>query len=560
MSLSKEPLPRGIDHVGGHFSMTPAALPIARLVAYVSFVLVAAPFLYHLTYDSTAYLGLFHDDYFYYTGVADNLVQHGRLTYDGIHLTNGFHPLWFSVIALIRLIFGRFDAPFYLALTAFVLASLVVTYEMSVRFARALGVAPAAAAVFSAMYAVGTARLMTSGMEAVLAIPLLLWLFVETIEDRPLTARRSAWLGFLASLAILARLDVAIAVALLLTGYLFFVRPPFGVAARRLLAFASGGVLLPLYLIANLLAFGTPMPVSALAKQLYSGIGFNVGYAKAVALASDYGPTVGVLLPLGIAALFVLGRRSPDVRRRQRFIGAIALVFAFTLFGMNALSGWAFFPWYAYPIAPAAIAASAFVWEVWGPLISARRGAALALATIALVSQPVLAATYFWQHGPEWKISDNTLLANAYELKRQVGDREGVFGMGAIAGFVAYVMDRPVVQLEGIMADRRMVDRIGQEAALEDVLEEYGVDYLVVSLAFNRSERRNGCYTVTQPNENWAGKRTRKLRGEICEEPIAHFITPRGAKPWSAFPDVETLVWDVRGARWRRDGNLREPR
>jgi len=530
------------------------------LVAYVSFVLVAAPFFYHLTHDSTAYLGLLQDDYFYYAGVADNLVRNGRLTYDGIHLTNGFHPLWFSVIALIRLMFGRFGAPFYLALTTLVLVSLAVTYEMSVRFARALGVAPAASAVLSAMYVVGTAKLMMSGMEAALAIPLLLWLLLESIENRPLTAKRAAWLGFLSSLAILARLDVAIAVALLLAGYLFFVRPSIGVAVRRLLAFASGGVLLPLYLIANVMAFGTPMPVSALAKQLYSGIGFNIGYARGVVLLSGYGPTVGLLLPLGIAALFVLSRRSPDLRRRQRLIGAIALVFAFTLFGLNALSGWIFFPWYAYPIVPAAIAASVFVWEIWGPMIWARRGAALALGALILVSQPVLAATHFWQYGPKGMIADNALLANAYELKRRVGDREGVFGMGAIAGFVAYVMDRPMVQLEGIMADRRMVDNIRREAPLEDVLREYGVDYLVVSLAWDRSERHDGCYVVTQPNAVWAGKRTRKLRGEICEEPIEHFITPRGVNEWSSFTDIETLVWDVRHARWRRDGNIRQPR
>lgn len=538
--------------------MTHAAPRIARSVAYVSFVLVAAPFFYHLTHDSTAFLGLFQDDYFYYASVADNLVRHGRLTYDGIHLTNGFHPLWFGVIALIRLMFGRFGAPFYLALTTIVLVSLAVTYELSVRFARALGMDPAAAAVFSAMYSVNTAMLMTSGMEAVLAIPLLLWLFVESIDDRPLTVRRSAWLGFLSSLAILARLDIAIAVALLVAAYLFFVRPPVGVAVRRLLAFAGGGVLVPLYLTANVLVFGTPMPVSALAKQLYSGVGFSVGYAKGVALDSAYGPAVAILLPLGIAALFVLYRRSPDVRRRPRFIGATALAFAFTFFGLNALSGWVFFPWYSYPIAAAVIAAIAFVWEAWGSFISSRRAAALALAAIVLVSQPIRAAIYFRDHGPNWKIADNSLLANGYDLRRIVGDRKGVFGMGAIAGVVAYVMDRPMVQLEGIMADRRMVESIRQELPLEDVLREYGVDYLVVSLAFTRAERRDGCYAVTQPNEVWAGKRTHKLRGEICEEPIAHFITPRGVNSWSAFSDIETLVWDVRHARWRRDGVIRE--
>ncbi len=538
--------------------MTNVAVPIARLVAYVSSIMVAAPLFYHLAHDSTAYLGLLQDDYFYYASLADNLVRHGRLTYDGIHLTNGFHPLWFGVIALIRLVFGRFGAPFYAALTIVVLASVAVTYELSARFARTLGARPAAAAVFSAMYSFGTAALMTTGMEAVVAVPLLLWLFVEAVEDRPLTSRRCAWLGFLSSLAILARLDVAIAVGLLLAGHLLLVRPRFAAAMRQLASFAAGGALAPLYVLANVAVFGTPLPISALAKQLYSGVGFSIGYVKGVALSSCYGPAAGVLLPLGTAALILLYRRSPDVRRHQRFIGAVSLAFAFTFFGLNALSGWVFFPWYAYPIAPAVIAASVFVWEALGSLIPAGRRAALALVVVVLASQPVLAATYFWQHGPQWSIADNSLLATAYDLKRHVGDRDGVFGMGAVAGVAAYVMDRPMVQLEGILADRRMVDSIRQEAPLKDVLREYGVDYLVVSLAFARAERRDGCYIVTQPHEVWAGKRTHKLRGEICEEPIAHFVTPRGVNPWSSFSDVETLVWDVRHARWRHNEDVRE--
>ena len=72
-----------------------------------------------------------------------------------------------------------------------------------------------------------------------------------------------------------------------------------------------------------------------------------------------------------------------------------------------------------------------------------------------------------------------------------------------------------------------------------------------------RSEPHDGCYLVTQPHAEWAGKRTAKMRGEICAEPIEHFFTEQGHSPWSIFPTIETLVWDLRGARWKptsRDG------
>src|SRR5689334_15433950 len=90
---------------------------IARTSAYLCFFLVAATFLYHIAQGSTAYLGFFEDDYFYYATVADNVVRFGRLTYDGVTLTNGFHPLWQAVLTLLRLICGRFGPAYYICLT-----------------------------------------------------------------------------------------------------------------------------------------------------------------------------------------------------------------------------------------------------------------------------------------------------------------------------------------------------------------------------------------------------------------------------------------------------------
>jgi hypothetical protein len=71
---------------------------LGRTVAYIASLAAVAPLLYHISQHSTAYLGLFEDDHFYYTQVADNFVRSGKLTYDGITLTNGFHPLWFALM------------------------------------------------------------------------------------------------------------------------------------------------------------------------------------------------------------------------------------------------------------------------------------------------------------------------------------------------------------------------------------------------------------------------------------------------------------------------------
>jgi hypothetical protein len=524
---------------------------IARAVAYVCFFLVAAPFLYHLSHGSVAYLGFLEDDYFYYAATADNLVRFGKLTYDGVTLTNGFHPLWEILLTLLRFICGRFGPAYFIGLTIVSVAAMIVTYEISVKFARMLGLPRGVAEVISAMHSVGTARLMSTGMEPAIGVPLLLWLFVTAGSPERLTMKRAAKLGMIASLAILARLDVAIAVGSLIAGFLVFVRLRLSAAIRLLAAFGCGGLLLPLYLAVNVWMFNTLLPVSAMAKQLYSGLGFNLEYARAAAFGTVYGPTVGVLLPLGAIAFILLVRQSQSVCPPIRFVGAIALSFAFVLWGLNALSGWIFFGWYSYPIVTASVAAAAFIWEEWGWIVAGKQRIALSLAIVTLGLPVVVATRYYSQHGPGWSVSDNSLLAASYDIADRMRGRSGIYAMGAIAGVVGYVMDHPLVQLEGIMADRRMVDHIRDESPLEDVLRENNVDYLIVSFAGTRVKEEAGCYEITQPDVEWAGRRTAKMRGEICSPPTERFVTPAGTHPWSVFPAIETLVWNVRDARWK---------
>lgn len=101
------------------------------------------------------------------------------------------------------------------------------------------------------------------------------------------------------------------------------------------------------------------------------------------------------------------------------------------------------------------------------------------------------------------------------------------------------------------MADRRMVDHLRNESPLEDVLREYNVDYLIVSFAQIRVKEEGGCYEITQPHAEWAGRRTAKMRGEICSPPIERIETQAGTNTWSVFPAIETLIWDVRDVHWK---------
>jgi len=525
---------------------------LARTAAYLSFVLIVAPFFYHLAQGSQAYLGLFEDDYFYYATIADHWLASGKVTYDGATLTNGFHPLWFLVIAALRGLAGGLGPAFYVGLATIFLAVLIATYELSRRLAEALGAKPVTAAALAAVYSVGAGRLLTTGLECAIAVPLFSWLLLEIARPEPVTPRRAVKLGFIASLAVLARLDIGIAVAIAIAGYLLFVRPKLALALRLLAAFACGGVLVPLYAAINIYYFDSLIPVSALAKRVQTGWGFDLNYARAVAFGTFYGPTIGIVLPLGTFALFSLYRADPSRSTHARFAGAVALSFAFLFFALNALSGWIFFGWYAYPLQAAAIASLVFIVERWRTLLSSQQ-LRVAVIAVAVALAPAMALRYYVQRGPSWSVADNALLAMSYDLSRHVHDKQGVFAMGACAGVASYVLDKRVVQLEAIVADRGMVEHLKRQDPLAAVLKERGVDYLVVAFVGAKPKMVDGCYALSEPNPQWAGKRSAVMRGDLCSAPIERFITPAGPHAWSAFPEVETLVWSLRDARWREN-------
>ncbi|MDP9037000.1 MAG: hypothetical protein M3O50_19555 [Myxococcota bacterium] len=538
---------------GSRRSLEEWSLWAGRAVAWVSAGCVAGPFFYHVARGSNAHLGLFEDDYFYYAVVADKLVRLGTLSYDGLTPTNGFHPLWLVVLATLRLLCGRFGAAFHVALAGLFVASMVATYELSLRFARSLGTSALLAPLLAALYSIATDRLLACGMETAVAVPLLLYLFVEVAREEPLTDRRAAKLGFVASMAILARLDIAIAVAIVVVAWLALARPPLNKAWRTALAFCSGGILVVGYAVANLCLFGSVLPVSALAKHLETGPGVNCELLGFVATNTVYGRAIGALLPLGVIAFVVVARRDRRRPRAALLAGGAALLFPFVFYGVNALGGWVFFGWYAYPLAPAIVASLVFLCEAVAPFV--RVGAFARAGTVAggvvLAAISVRAWRYFVMHGPRWSVRDNAILAMGIDLADRVRDRNGVFGMGAMAGFATYMVDKPFVQLEGLVADRAMVEHVRRQDPLEDVLRAYHVDYLVVSVVKTPLPERDGCFTVTEPSAEWAGARALKMTGEICSPPIARFANVRAADPWAAPFSIETVVFDVRAATWR---------
>jgi len=157
----------------------------------------------------------YSDDFFYYLKVAQSLVTRHISSFDGSTLTNGYHPLWMLVLVSLFVLFK--GKAFFLALGAVTAGAVIALFFLCRALCQLLKASSLVSALISLLVCFWAEKLMKIGMEVTIAVPLVfaLAVYVRRAEFR-WTARQCLAYGFLSSLAILARLDVALFVLLLL--------------------------------------------------------------------------------------------------------------------------------------------------------------------------------------------------------------------------------------------------------------------------------------------------------------------------------------------------------
>jgi hypothetical protein len=203
-----------------------------------------------------------------YWRVGFNIATTGRVTYDLIHPTNGFHPLWLALH--VPLFIGASDIASRMPL---VLTLVLATAGLAVfHWGRLL------AQALSGGNSTGRALLLTcgypwvilfsaSGLETGLTL-LLLAVFLRRLlygPDAPFA------LGLVGGLCFLARLD-----SVFLLGFALLVARPAWLGSWRAIVVALLGFLLLTipYLLSNAWFFGSLIPVSGIAKtEIDTGVG-----------------------------------------------------------------------------------------------------------------------------------------------------------------------------------------------------------------------------------------------------------------------------------------------
>jgi hypothetical protein len=475
---------------------------VAERCAIAAVALTCAADLLHRFWPVWALPGGFDDDFFYYAQIARELARGHGSTFDGVHMTNGYHPLWLLCLTGLWAIGdGRF---FFLLVTLVTFVSLASTFLLCARCLERLEVPRQGRGVIAAAVVFWSVLIMRGGMEVVAVIPLLLGLLWMWLDEAWGSAGKSLLLGLVAAFSILARLDSVLLVGVLLVLSVGFEVRSIREGARRAGAFALGLMPVWLYLIGNRFWFATWMPVSAEAKELLVHRGFNWQ-----PLAGLFEPLSGIRLMIvlpgivGVCALLALVRkRQIPSSRRRTVLWSLALFPIIQISLLCWLSDWTIWYWYFYPLVLAAMGGMA----AWAVRYVPGKRVWTALSATLVAGCAVHLFSYHVRHPPR----TNPMLLAARDILMFAGRHPGIYAMGDRAGTVGFLLSSPVYQLEGLTMDREYLDVLRRQPPLRSVLQEYRVDYYISTNAVPDGD----CFDAVEPA--MAGPDSARMSGKFC--------------------------------------------
>jgi hypothetical protein len=455
-----------------------------------------------------------YDDAYYYFGVARSLGGGAGSTFDGIHATNGYHPLWCWLLVPVLAVFDDPDGGVRAAASVWFL--LAAASAFAVGWAIRPRAGPVAAAVAAAVFGLhpflGLALERPNGLETPL-YALTIALAIGAFERNAARAStRSLFvLGLAAGAVAASRLDgafLAIAMALLLAvGH----DRAFDLRRFAIVGVVSAACVLP-FLGWGVARFGSPLPVSGqvismAAAEERESLGGAASPAfwkrRAAYLVRDIPAAIGRVAlervpgtrPLRrgaapavlagaafcvvVGAALVLRRREGDLSR-----DGVALIVLFSIFHYAAYGLWLWTSgeerYRLYYFLPQWLTFAVGL----GVLVGARRGAssrgwaaALLVAALGVHAGIAVHERERWQDSSPLPVSR----AFVYGWIREHLPEDAVLG-ARDAGKLGWFSGRPVVNLDGLINDRTLLDaiRAGTEA---DWIFRSPIDYLLYTPA-----------------------------------------------------------------------------
>jgi hypothetical protein len=540
-----------------------AALIVAAVLAVLAFHLSVA----WQDMGTLARNGFLYDDSFYAFKIARNIAAGNGATFDGVHATTGFQPLYVMLLVPVYALTGNdLVLPIYIALSmlaVFTALTAYVLYRICLRYV-GWGASSAAALVWA--FSPIVTKQSANGLETALAsfmIAISVFYYLDRIRSRENPpAARFATLGILLGITVLSRIDGTLLALAILLDYLVLMRRsrlPARRLARLSLVPLGIGILYGPWLALNIACCGSPLQDSGSATRFlslaYAGY-FGYGSGDMGGAGPDFsfirahvthavstmkvippmhlvfrvfdragsmlgspggfhaaGNAIGFLIFGWVCVAAFAWRRDADRKRRGElqflvlFAAALVASYATYVFGMF------FFLRYFYPVYLIACVYLAFFLQDIKDWYASRSAAVKRVMIVASAGYAALFVLFSFSQAfrsrPIYPFYD---VARWVNENTAAGERIGVFQ----CGMIGYLSNRDIINLDG------KVNREAFEAMKGGAIDRYlcdeGIDVVIdhadilkIFFAELSGEASGSCTTIVcgamQDESGWVAYR-----------------------------------------------------
>jgi len=423
----------------------------------------------------------FFDDFYYYLKIAENYCSGNGFSFTKGISTNGYQPFYqYFICALVYLskLVGVNTLVFIRAVLALTFTgfSLLLLRQIKPQFIFSRVVF--LCGIFSYYF------ISANGMESLFIIPVLA-LFVIRMSANKATVFEVA---LYCVLCFFLRIDSFVVLTPVVLYYLFSNHLLTGKKILKTIAsFIVAAIPLVIYLLYNHFYFGTLFPISGIAKSVVGFSGFHGATFKF--FISRTMPLNLVFVTGVFLCLFFFFKPYG----KKKWILVFYLAGTALLYIQNSLrSDWNIWPWYFYPFPVSILLTSK---EADFNLKSVAKYYRYAFFLVA-VTLPLFLLYLTTTTAPREPEVMNTAAIKVNEFEKK---NNGIYAMGDRAGIVGYLLESPLIQLEGLVMDTTYLNRLKTEKRVSDLLNNYKVDYYIVS---NPKKINDSTYLVSEPSQS----------------------------------------------------------
>lgn len=290
--------------------------------------------------------GFLYDDSFYAFNIARNIADGNGMTFDGIHPTTGFQPLYVFILVPVYFFSGdNMILPIYIALTFLAICSCLTTYFIYRISRRYVGFAASIIAALIWSISPIVARQSANGLETAFAtfvIALSAFYYLDRVRPvQRVPASRFMVLGLLLGVAVLSRIDGILLVLALLLDYLLLLRrrgASAGKALHVLLIPAGIMILYGPWVIFNIVETGNVLQDSGTATR-YLSLAYAPYFHNGSESLAYSGPDIAFIWKHFIHSLKTMRALPPTHVIFHSFHRAGQIIKAPTLFSIVANAG-----------------------------------------------------------------------------------------------------------------------------------------------------------------------------------------------------------------------------